>query len=441
MQLLLTNFFKFMSKEIIWSVTRKNVADLTKNNYNPRKMSQKEKSDLKESIKAFGAVVPVVLNTGSRENVIIGGEQRVRTYADLGITTIDCVVPSRELSETEEVELNLRLNKNVGSWHDTLLKEINIDVLLQVGFGDEELQTLFDDVDVVDDDFDHKKAIKETTIAKVKQGEIWQLGRHKLLVGDSTNKDQVEMLMGNDKADLVMCDSPYNLGISYSRGISKTKSYGGSFSSKDDSKSDADFMDFLDKSISIAKSVSKPDVHFFYWCSSEYIWIIQQLFIKHDIRNRRVAIWLKNLSNPTKQVAMNKVYEACPYGTIGKPYLNQDMNSVTEILNQEVSTGNRVHDEVLDMIDVWLEKREPVTSYLHPTQKPVSLYERPFKRCSAPLHIIYSGFGGSGSDLIACETLNRIWRGVEIDPIFATIIIDRWEKFTNNKAVRIYENI
>ena len=86
------------------------------------------------------------------------------------------------------------------------------------------------------------------------------------------------------------------------------------------------------------------------------------------------------------------------------------------------------------MFDIWMVKRDNANEYLHPTQKPVTLNEKPFKRCSAPGHIIFSGFGGSGSDLIACEQLKRKWRGVEKDEVFATIIIDRWEKFTNQKA-------
>ena len=86
------------------------------------------------------------------------------------------------------------------------------------------------------------------------------------------------------------------------------------------------------------------------------------------------------------------------------------------------------------MIDLWIQKRDAGQDYAHPTQKPVTLNEKPLKRCSAPGHIVFSGFAGSGSDLIACEQLNRKWRGVELDPIFATVCIDRWEAFTNKKA-------
>jgi DNA modification methylase len=294
-----------------------------------------------------------------------------------------------------------------------------MDMLLGVGFGDEELQSLFDDVDLTEDDFDIEKALKETINAKVKTGEIWELGKHKLLVGDSTDITAVQKLMDGNLADIVYCDPPYNIGLDYSKGVGNKEKYQGSYSPKDDSKKDS---------------------HFFYWCDSSYIWITQNLYNKHGIDSKCVCMWIKNNQNPTHKIAFNKVYDPCVYGTIGKPYFNSAMNNVNEILNQEVTTGNQVHDEILDMIDIWIEKRDNAQAYQHPTQKPVTLNEKPLKRCSAPLHIVYSGFAGSGSDLIACEELNRVWYGVEKDLIFATIVIDRWEKFTGLKAKKIYEN-
>jgi DNA modification methylase len=427
-------------QKLVWSLTTRKVSDLTKNGYNPRKISESEKRDLENSIKEFGTVVPVILNIGSRENIIIGGEQRIKTYADLGIENVECMVPSRELTLTEEKELNLRLNKNTGSWDENLLKDFDMDMLLGVGFGDEELQNLFDDVDLTEDDFDIEKALKETLTSKVKTGEIWVLGKHRLLVGDSTDVPSVQKLMDGNFADIIYCDPPYNIGLDYSKGVGNKEKYQGSYSAKDDSKKDTDYLVFIDKSIEVAKTIAKKDSHFFYWCDSSYIWITQTLYAKHGVDSKRVCMWIKNNQNPTHKIAFNKVYEPCVYGTLGKPYLNSGMNNTNEILNQEVTTGNQVHDEIIDMIDLWIEKRDNTKDYQHPTQKPVTLNEKPFKRCSAPLHIIYSGFAGSGSDLIASEELNRVWRGVENDLIFATIIIDRWEKFTGLKAKKIYEN-
>lgn len=418
-------------QKLTWSVTARKVIDLIKNGYNPRKLSESERRDLENSIKEFGAVVPIVLNIGSRTNIIIGGEQRLKIYADLGIAEVECMIPSRELTLEEEKELNLRLNKNTGSWSEELLKEFDMDMLLDVGFGDEELQNLFDDVDMTEDDFELDKAIKETPIAKVKSGEIYELGKHRLLVGDSTDEDQVKKLMQDDLADIVWMDPPYNISWDYGG------KYNGSYK---DNKSEEEYSEFISKSMETAKKFAKPDSHFFYWSDPNSIGLTQSLYGKHGIKKRRVCLWIKSNQNCTPKIAWNRLYEPCTYGTVNDPYLNPNFRNANEILNQEVTTGNQVLDELQDMIDLWLVKRDNTQSYLHPTQKPVSLNEKPFKRCSAPGHIIFSGFAGSGSDLIACEQLNRVWRGVEKDLVFATITIDRWEKFTNLKAKKIYES-
>jgi DNA modification methylase len=426
-----------IKQPITWTTARRNVKDLLPAGYNPRKMSENERRDLEDSIKEFGTVVPVILNIGTRENVLVGGHQRAAIYADLGIEEIDVMVPSRELSELEEKTLNLRLNKNLGSWDEDLLKAMDMDLLLEVGFGDDELQALFDDVDVIDDDFDVEKALRETKITRVKPGEIWQMGEHRLLVGDSTDADQVKKLMGSDLADVIYSDPPYNIGLDYSKGISTSGKYEGSFTGAKDSKKDAVYAAFLDLSIKAALTIAKPNTHFFYWCDERYIWLLQTLYQQNGISNKRVCLWIKNNFNMTPQVAFNKAYEPCVYGTRGKPHLNSSITNSNELLNKEITNGNQVHDEILELFDLWLERRDNAQSYEHPTQKPVTLNEKPLKRCSAPGQIVFSGFAGSGSDLIASEQLNRKWCGVEIDPIFATVCIDRWEAFTNQKATLV----
>lgn len=429
-----------MTQTIVWTEEKVMTADLVPASYNPRKISKKEREELTKSVQQFGRVEPVIVNTGSRSNCVIGGHQRIKIYADLGILEIEAKVPSRELTEDEEKELNLRLNKNQGSWDEELLKDFDIDMLLGVGFEDYELQSIFDDIEVIDDDFDVEKAIKETVTPKVTLGEIWQLGNHRLLVGSSTDKDAVRLLMDTDTADIVYCDPPYNIGLDYSKGMGSKEKYGGSYSGKDDSKKDIDYRKFMDESMAVSLSFVKKDAHVFYWCDSTNIGLIQSLYKEHAVSSKRVCMWIKNNQNPTPQIAFNKVYEPCVYGTIGKPYLNMSLQNTNEVLNQEVTSGNQLHDEITEMIDLWIVKRDNAKEYVHPTQKPVTLNEKPLKRCSAPGAIVFSGFAGSGSDLIACEQLQRKWRGVELDLIFATIIIDRWEKFTGLKAKKIYEN-
>ena len=425
------------SKKITWSSTKRKVKDLTPNGYNPRKMAGEERHNLQKSIEEFGAVVPVVLNIGSRADVLIGGEQRVKIYADLGYKEVECMIPSRELTLEEERELNLRLNHNTGSWDEELLKAFDLDVLLDVGFADEELQGFFDDVELAEDDYDVEKAIEEMEEPRAKLGEIWQLGDHRLLVGDSTNEKLVAKLMGEAKAHLIYLDPPYNIGLSYDKGIGSGKNYGGKYSAKDDSKTDVEYQKFLANSIALSHKIALPKAHYFFWCDAKYIGDIQSLYKKHKITFKRLCSWVKNNQNPTPQTAFNRVHEPCVYGTSGKPYLNQNLKNTNEILNQEITSGNQLHDELLDMIDLWIVKRDNVQEYLHPTQKPVGLSEKPLKRCTAPGHVVFSGFGGSGSDLIACEQLHRKWYGVELDPVFASVIIDRWEKFTKQTAKRV----
>lgn len=429
-----------MTQTIVWTEKKVKTADLVPASYNPRKISKKEREELSKSIEQFGRVEPVIVNTGSRSNCVIGGHQRIKIYADLGIIEIEAKVPSRELTEVEEKELNLRLNKNQGSWDEELLKGFDIDMLLGVGFEDYELQSIFDDIEVIDDEFDVEKAIKETITPKVAIGEIWQLGNHRLLVGSSTDKDVVARLMDTDTADIVYCDAPYNIGLDYSKGMGSKEKYGGSYSAKDDSKKDTEYRKFMDESMTVALSFTKKDAHIFYWCDSTNIGLIQSLYEQHSVISRRVCMWIKNNQNPTPQIAFNKVYEPCVYGTIGKPYLNASLQNTNEVLNQEVTSGNQLHDEITEMIDLWIVKRDNTQEYKHPTQKPVTLNEKPLKRCSSPGAIVFSGFAGSGSDLIACEQLQRKWRGVELDLVFATIVIDRWEKFTGLKAKKIYES-
>ena len=194
---------------------------------------------------------------------------------------------------------------------------------------------------------------------------------------------------------------------------------------------------FIDKTLKNALEVAKPNTHVFYWCDERYIWILQTLFRDNKIDNKRVCLWVKNNFSLTPQVAFNKAYEPCVYGTRGTPHLNKNIKNLNELLNQDIGAGNQVHEEIMDIITLWLEKRDSGNSYEHPTQKPVSLAEKPLKRCSAPGHIVLDLFGGSGSTLMACEQLKRQARLMEIDPIFASVIVNRWENLTNNKAVKL----
>lgn len=420
-------------KKITWKTEQRKVKDLIPADYNPRSLSAKERADLEDSIERFGTAVPVVVNIGKRKNILIGGHQRVTIYADLGYEEIDVRVPNRELTLNEEKELNLRLNKNTGSWDLEKLVAIDMDLLMDVGFGDSELANVFDDVDLIDDIVAGKGGKKEEVIPRIAPGEIVQLGSHKLMCGDSLDAEQVKALMGSEKADMVYCDPPYNIGLDYNKGVDTKGKYGtGHFNQ--DYKKPEDYREFIELSLRNALAHTKKDAHVFYWCDEVYIWLMQTLFRENKLDNKRVCLWIKNNSFPKPQIAFNKCYEPCVYATQGKPYLNKEMTKLNEILNTDIESGNQIHDQLMEYFSLWIEKKEDNTKYQHPTQKPVSLHERPLKRCTAPGHTVLDLFGGSGSTLMACEQLGRKARLMEMDPVFATVIINRWEDFTGQKA-------
>ena len=187
-----------------------------------------------------------------------------------------------------------------------------------------------------------------------------------------------------------------------------------------------------------ALSVAKPDCHAYYWCDQKYIGMVQDLFSELGFNNKRVCLWIKGAANPTRGVAYNKCYEPCVYATRNKPYLSPVALNFAEVLNKELGpSGNKLLDDVMDLMDVWLAKRISGSEYQHATQKPVTLHERPIKRCTKPGDTILDLFGGSGSTLIAADAMKRVCFMAEIEPKFIDLIIARYEHATGQKAHKL----
>lgn len=407
-----------------------NVSKLLPATYNPRKWDEAAIKHLTESIKRFGLVDPIIVN-GAKErfNIVIGGHFRLKVAKDLEYKEVPAVyvnIPNIE----KEKELNLRLNRNTGDWDFELLKNFEIETLLDVGFEDD-LSAIWDaNLSVEDDNFDFEKEIEKIKIPKTKPGDLIKLENNLLLCGDSTKLEDVQRLVGKEKIDMVYCDSPYNISLDYNKGIGGKAQYGGT---TNDKKSDSEYKEFLKKTFENAVAVSKPDFHIFYYCDESYIWLIQTLYQELGIDNRRVCLWVKNSQNPTPQIAFNKAYEPCVYGTRGTPYLASNITNLNEVLNREVGTGNRLPDDILDLFNIWLVKRLPGQNYEHPTQKPPSLHEKALRRCTKPGDTVLDLFGGSGSTLISCEQLKRRAFLCEIEPIFCDVIINRFKELTGKE--------
>lgn len=413
-------------------IVQVNVNDLKAADYNPRRWPDAAIASLTESIKRYGLVDPLLVNSATnRKNILIGGHFRLHVAKQLGHTSVPVVyidIPDIE----KEKELNLRLNANLGTWDYDLLKEFDIDLLLDVGFDDSDLSAMWDDaLDIEDDGFNTKEQLEAVQTTEIQEGDLFQLGRHRLICGDSTDPTVIQRLLGGDTVQMVYSDPPYNIGLDYSKGVSTSGKYGGT--KVQDSKSLSEYGTFLQKTMEAARSVTNDAAHWFYWCDEQYIGLVQELYRTLGIDNKRVCLWIKNNHNMTPQIAFNKLYEPCVYGTTGKPYLSEVKN-LNEILNQEVGTGNRAMDDVQDIINIWLEKRLPGSEYQHPTEKPPKLHEKPLRRCTKPGDRVLDSFGGSGSTLIACEQLGRTAYLSELDPIFCQLIINRYEQLTGNNA-------
>ena len=402
--------------------------------YNPRKISKGALVQLKESITRYSVVDPIIANSApKRTNVVIGGHMRLRAAKDLGHTTIPVVyvhIPSL----AKEKELNLRLNRNTGEWDFSKLKTFDSDFLSNIGFSMADLSEIWkENLEAKDDDWDEAKELAKIKKPTTRLGDIIALGGHKLICGDSTNPAVLKRLCGKERAAMIYSDPVYNLkgGVDYDKGFSGKQDYGAQVN---DNRSFAEYRDLLKNSMVAALAVAKPNTHVFYWSDQTYIGLIQDLYRELGIENKRVCLWLKNAQNPVPSVAFSKCYEPCTYGTRGRPFISDKIQNLNEVLNKEITTGNRLIEETLDHLDVWAVKRLSGKDYEHATSKPPKLHEKAIRRCTLPGEIILDSFGGSGSTLIACDQLKRRVYMVELEPRFCDLIIRRYEKLTGTKG-------
>jgi len=364
-------------------IESKLIKDLKPATYNPRQISTKQYNDLKASIKKFGLVDPIIVN---KDMTVIGGHQRLKICKELKHIEIDCVV--LDLSKEEERELNIRLNKNTGDFDmDILANEFDIDELVDWGFKHIDLDINIDKIVEGNTEDDHIPEVKES---RVKLGDVWQLGNHRLMCGDSTKESDVAKLMNGQKADMVFTDPPYNIDY---KGIKDNRKI------KNDKMRDEKFIEFLYNSLNINTDT------FYVCCSWQYCHLFKQV--------------LEELKKPVKSfIVWNKVNPA--------QHLDKYFKQHEIILYHGKFGGQKTLRG-----DIWEVKRERNT--VHPTMKPISLIQIAIEDNNKK-KLIYDPFLGSGSTLIACEKTNRTCYGMELDTKYCDVIIERWEQFTGQKA-------
>lgn len=420
--------------KLTWRTQTRKVSDLIPNEKNPRVMSPDQVENLKKSLEQFNLVEIPVIDTDDR---VLAGHQRLMVMKLLGRgeERIPVRVPNRKLTKKEAEQYLLTSNRVHADWDWSKLGEcFDVETMLASGFDDCDLTNLFDDLAVEDDEFNVEKELESIKKPTAKLGDLYQLGRHRLLCGDSTDPKTLVILMDGKKANVILQDPPFNIALDYGKGIGGKKNYGGNV---DDAKTDVDYAEFLRNALRNGLASCHKDAHVFTYCDQKYIWLLQTLYQELGVQNKRVCLWIKNNATPTPQVAFSKQYEPCVYGTVGKPFLSPKAPNYTELMNAEVGTGNRSIEDILDMLDIWLVKRLNGQDYEHPTQKPPQLHEKALRRCTKPGDVLLDCFGGSGSLMVACEQLKRSAYMVEREPVFVDLIIRRYEQLTNTKAKKL----
>jgi DNA modification methylase len=310
-----------------------------------------------------------------------------------------------------------------------------------------------EELNVEEDDFGEGEGVQPVC----QRGDVWQLGNHRLMCGDSTSAEDVDKLMNGETADMWLTDPPYNVNLSdkveamneYMKNIGEYKLGGIETAIKNDAMSDEDFVKFLICTFNIASDHLKPGGAFYVWTAQGH----NQLQFAYALDSvgllfRQQIIWKKKEAVLGRQDYQWR-HEPCFYGWkegAGHYFVNlRNQNTVIED-EEEIDLNKMKKEELKDLCKRLLERphEESVITegnlqrnHLHPTMKPVRLFGRLVRNSSKPDQIILDTFGGSGTTIIACEQLNRKARLMELDPHYCDVIIARWEKLTGQKAIKL----
>jgi len=422
-----------MSKKLAWKTEKHRVNNLLPYEKNPRVITDKQMEDLKKSLQKFNLAEIPAINLDRR---IIAGHMRIKALQLLsrGEEEIEVRVPNRQLSESEFKQYMLTSNRSGGSWNwDLLEANFDIDLLLESGFDSGDLSNIFDDnLEVTDDNFNEVKELEKIKTTDIKTGDMFSLGRHRLICGDALDPTVAKKLMGKARVNMIDVDLPFNIKLDYNKGVGGKAKYGGT---TNDCKTDEEYRIFVKTIMQNALAISKEDTHVFFWCDERYVWLFQELYIELGLNSKRLCLWVKDNASPTPNVAFNKVTEFCVYGTKGSPYLSPKITNLNEIMNKEMTTGNRLTEDILDQLNIWLVKRLAGSEYEHPTQKPPTLHEKALRRCTRPGDLVLDLTAGSGSILSACEQLKRTAYLCEMEPIFCQLIINRFKQLSPNEKI------
>jgi len=371
------------------------ISDLIRAEYNPRELTKEQQNQLTDSLKRFGLVDPIIVNTHKdRKNILVGGHQRMKVWESMGNETIPTVEVNLNLEK--EKELNIRLNKNTGQFDMELIQEhFETDDLIEWGFNAEELEFFVPEVlEAEEDDFSVPDGGIQTDIVL---GDLFEIGEHRLLCGDSTDSDQVAKLMNGVKADMVFTDPPYGMNLDtnyadiYKNSIANVKNQ--------------------DKIIGDDKEFNFLDFYALFEYVKEQFWWGADYYQNQLPSNGGIFVW-------------DKVCESME-GRIGNEF--------------ELCWSKQRHKKEIIHIKwagfLGLQKEDGKRQ--HPTQKPIRLCESFISRFSKESNLLIDPFLGSGSTMVAAHQLKRKCYGMELDPKYCQVIVDRMMKLDESLTVKI----
>ena len=380
--------------------------------YNPRKKlkkGDKEYEKIKQSLLKFGYVDPILVN---EDLTVIGGHQRLTVLKDLDYETAKCVIV--DLPKEDEKALNIALNKITGQWDEALLADLLLDLqesdfnLDLTGFEPPEIDDILSNVhdkELSEDEFDVEEELKKPTLSR--HGDIWQLGKHRVICGDSTKAETYKQLLDDRKANLVVTDPPYNVDVEETAG-----------KILNDNMSDGDFYQFLLSMFTQVENHMEDDASIYVFHADTEGLNFRKAFKDAGFYLSGCCIWKKN-SLVLGRSPYQWQHEPCLYGwkKKGKHQWFSDRKQTT----------------------IW-EYDRPKSSKDHPTMKPIQLMAYPIQNSSMRGTIVLDPFLGSGSTLIAADQTGRVCYGIELDEKFVDVIVKRYIEVTGDTEVTVQRN-
>lgn len=393
------------------NVVMMKVSEINPAKYNPRIITEEQLAGLRESYKKFGWASTFCVNIRDGKNVLVGGHQRLKVAELEKVEEVP--VSQVDLSEVEEKALNIALNSPTISGefdHEilkTLLEEIRMDIpdtFEKLNFAEFDIpEPLKEVLPPAGSDSGHSGELPP--MPKPRLGDVWILGRHRVVCGDATSIDDVEKVMNGQKADLYLSDPPYNVAYK-----GKTAD---SLTIQNDEMGNEDFRQFLTDAFSGASMFMKEGAGFYVWMSDVEVYNFVGAIADAGLSFKQMLIWVKNTLVLGRKDYHFK-HEPCLYGW------------------KEGAAHNWYSDRKQTTV---LAFDKPSRNGDHPTMKPIELFEYQIENSTKPDDIVFDNFLGSGTSVIACEMKGRVCYGLELDPRYVDVIIRRWQKLTEKDAI------